>query len=142
MTSPVLLGTTQVSERGLANHATNTWGSWAGTFGVGGVALFLHSFTIRNPNGAPVYGFTTMSSYTTTFASAIYGGLWVDGVYTTSYGAQFYPYASYHTAQSYEWWTGTLSPGAHTINTGLYVSGGTCTFDGSDGGTSICWEHP
>lgn len=142
MVSPILLGGAQVSEHGLGKDVQNTWGGWAGAFGVGPCSLFLHNITIKNPNGAAVYGYTTMTSYTNTFASSIYGGLWIDGVYNASFGGQFYPYASYHTAQSYEWWTGILAPGAHTINTGIYVAGGVAIFDGNDGGTSICWEHP
>jgi hypothetical protein len=143
MTSPISLGGVQVAEHGLAAPGVdNRWGGWAGTFGVGAVSLFIHSFTIKNPNGAAMYGYTCMTSYTTIFAASVYGAVWIDGVYTSAWGNEFYPRSSYHTPQSFAWWTGILSPGAHTINTGLYVAGGNAIFDGTDGGTSMCWEHP
>ena len=37
---------------------------------------------------------------------------------------------------------GRLSQGAHTINTGVYVLGGQCTFDSNSGGTAIGFEVP
>ena len=141
MTSPVLLGGTQVVEHGLGVDLRNTWGGWSGNFGVGGIALFTHSITIKNPNGAYVYGFTCMTSWAPS-GGQVYGGLWIDGPYSGSWGGQAYPYVGYHTAQSWEWWTGTLAPGAHTIVTGLYVINNSVTFDGNDGGTSVCWENP
>jgi hypothetical protein len=143
MSSPILLGTTQMAEHGLAAPGvSNTWSGWAGTFGVGAVSLFLHSFTIKNPNGAAVYGYTCMTSYTTIAFSSALGAVWIDGTYTSSWGLHFWPRTGYHTPQSFAWWTGILSPGAHTINTGLYVNGGNGVFDSSDGGTSMMWEHP
>ena len=141
MTSPILLGGTQVAEHGLSVDQQNTWGGWSGTFGVGGIALFTHGITIKNPKGAYVYGFTTMTSWAQN-GGQVYGGLWIDGTYTSSWGGQAYPYVGYHTAQSWEWWTGALAPGSHTLVTGLYVINNTVTFDGNDGGTSLCWEQP
>jgi hypothetical protein len=144
MSPLIYLGPNQVMcEHGLGDDVRDSQGAWAGTFNAGaGVGLFSHTPVIKNPNGAPVHGHTTLTCYSNTGFSWVAGATWVDGVYQQSWGHLLYGQLSYHTRHTFSWWTGTLAPGQHTVQTGILVGAGTTTFDSNDGGTSCCWEHP
>jgi hypothetical protein len=143
----ILLDGQKMCERNLGFSGSNAYagGTWAGTFGAGsGVQLFGHNITIKNPDGASVYGSTTYSMYgSANFFSGVTNAYWVDGGgINTGWGSFFVPVNVAHVRCSFEWWTAVLAPGAHSILTGLYVNASAqVVFDTSDGGASVCWEH-
>lgn len=140
MASPIYLGNQQMAEHGLA-YDLREGSAWSGTFGVGGVALFAHTPTIKNPSGAAVFGHTTLTCYVPSVGS-IQGATWIDGVFQTGWGHAYPPTNSYHTRHAFSWWTPALTVGQHNVQVGIYVYNGQVAFDGNDGGTSLCWEQP
>jgi hypothetical protein len=142
--SKILLGGVEMCEHGLGHDVQNSWGGWAGSFGVGGVGLFNHSITIKRDGGAPVYGITTFTGYSApSTIPGIGGAIWIDGAfYGVVWGGEYPGSGSTHWPHTFEWWTPPLAKGAHTLNAGAYVINPTWVFDANDGGVSICWEHP
>lgn len=150
MASPILLGNTPILRHGLGAQGSNVnapGGGWAGTFGVGWVLLFQWTFSITHPDGAVAYGRCCWNCYSAVAGSTIEGCAQIDGGGLVGYGKHFFNNPSGQvwnqfcfSFNSNPW--GRLSQGAHTINTGVYVLGGQCTFDSNSGGTAIGFEVP
>jgi len=142
VTSEIILGGTQVCEHGLGLGGANTWGGWSGTYGAGVfVTLANVSLTVSDGAGSYVSGAATLTCYTGVPGTTFQGATEVDGGGPTVWGLQFFNNASEHTPWSFNWYA-FLTPGSHSILVGIYVNGGTVTFDANDGGTFISLERP
>ena len=142
MTSPILLGGTQMCER-LLGHDTHSepGGAWVAPGVTGRVALLGHSITVQNPNGAVLHGMTELSCYTSTAGTEIQGSTTLDGSGQTVWGLFTFNTVSEHTL--IKWcWSYAAGAGAHSISVGLWIAAGSINFDSNDGGTSSVWERP
>lgn len=140
MTSLLYLGNTQMCERALA-HDTHSegGGGWVASGVTGRVGLYAHSITVVNPNGTWVVGVAEVSCYTSSVGALIQGSTAVDGGAQKVWGIFNFNKANDHTEFRFTWLHG-LSPGAHSINVGLWVASYSINFDSNDGGTFSCWE--
>lgn len=142
MTSPILLGGTQVCERALAHDMhTEPGGAWVASGVTGRVGLIGHSFTVVNPNGAVVHGIADLSCYTSIAGTEIQGSTILDSAGQVIWGLLTFNTISEHTPFSYAW-AYSVGPGPHSIGVGIWIAAGSINFDGNDGGTSSLWERP
>lgn len=143
MSSPILLGSTQMCEHGLGSNCDNTWGGWSGSgYGVGYVQLFSTTIAVKNGSPTPwVFGSVDLSCWTSVAGSKIQGQVNVDGGGATNFGLFYFNTTGEHTQWSYQWYL-QVSAGTHTINAGLYIAAGSINFDSNDGGVMSMWEKP
>ena len=140
MTSPILLGNTQMCERALG-HDTHTegGGGWVASGVTGRVGLYTHPITVQNPSGAWIIGIAEVSCYTSSVGALIQGSTTIDGSAQSVWGIFNFNHASDHTEFRFSWCYNT-GAGAHSINVGLWVASYSINFDSNDGGTFSCWE--
>lgn len=140
MTSPILLGGTQVSERALAHATYSSGGSeWVASGVTGRVGLIGHTITVQNPNGAVIHGVFEGSCWTSV-GGLIQGSTVLDANPQAIWGLFCWGLTGDHTQFRFAW-SYNVGPGAHSIGVGLWVASGSINFDGQDGGTSSCWER-
>lgn len=141
MTSPIVLGTTQICERALAHDLQNQQGGgWVSAGVTGRVALFGHTITVVNGNNGVVHGITEVTCYTGIVGTQIQGSTTVDGGAQTVWGLFTFNQVSDHTQFRFAW-AYTLTGVAHGISVGLWIAAGSINFDANDGGTSSVWER-
>jgi hypothetical protein len=138
----IYLGGTKMLRHGLGANGSivNPPGAgWGGSYGVGFTLLFQWNVTVVCPDGSYIFGRTEFSAYGSN-GMVIEGCAQENGATLVGWGKQW----TYGWRQqfAYSWYVGRLAPGAHTINSGVYVEAGTISFDGNAGGTSLAWEMP
>jgi hypothetical protein len=149
MTSPILLGNTQILRHGMGAYGGNVQTGWSGTFGVGFTNLFVATPTIAHPDGGVLYGRACFDCYSGNPGSIIEGCVQIDGGGLVGYGKFYFNNpnggAAAFSQFCFSWnstpW-GRLAAGVHTVNIGVYCEGGTVTFDANCGGSQLTEEVP